>query len=168
MGSKISAPLAINTGAPQGCVLSPLLYSLYTHDCVATHGSNAVIKFADDTTVMGLITDGDETAYRGEVDCLAQYSQDKNLILNTEKTKELVVDFRRKRQIQHPISIIGSAVEKVDSIKFLGVHITRDLTWEEHTNQEVKKAQRHLFHLRRLKKFGHKMPLNAAKGSADS
>ena len=71
-----------------------------------------------------------------------------NLILNTNKTKELVVDFRRRRQIQHPFSINGSAVERVHSTNFLGVHITRDLTWEEHTNQVVKKAQRRLFHLR--------------------
>ncbi|KAI3376013.1 hypothetical protein L3Q82_016545, partial [Scortum barcoo] len=46
------------------CVLSPLLYSLFTHDCVATHSSNTIIKFADDTTVIGLITGDDETAYR--------------------------------------------------------------------------------------------------------
>ena len=37
-------------------VLSPLLYSLFTHDCVAMHVSNSIIKFADDTTVVGLIT----------------------------------------------------------------------------------------------------------------
>ena len=46
----------------QQCVLSPLLYSLFTHDCVAKHISNTIIKFADDTTVVGLITDNDETA----------------------------------------------------------------------------------------------------------
>ena len=69
VGNNISTPLILNTGAPQGCVLSPLLYSLFTHDCVATHASNS-IKFADDTTVVGLITNNDETAYREEVRAL--------------------------------------------------------------------------------------------------
>ncbi len=36
MGNNTSSPLILNTGALQGCVLSPLLYSLYTHDCTAT------------------------------------------------------------------------------------------------------------------------------------
>ncbi len=67
MGNNTSSPLTLNTGAPQGCVLSPLLYSLYTHDCTATHSSNVIVKFANDTTVIGLITDNDETAYREEV-----------------------------------------------------------------------------------------------------
>ncbi len=66
MGNNTSSPLTLNTGAPQGCVLSPHLYSLYTHDCTATHSSNVMVKFADDTTVIGLITDNDETAYREE------------------------------------------------------------------------------------------------------
>ncbi len=51
MGNNTSSPLILNTGAPQGCVLSPLLYSLYTNDCTATHSSNVIVKFADDTTV---------------------------------------------------------------------------------------------------------------------
>jgi hypothetical protein len=48
-------------------MFSSLLYSLFTHDCVAKHDSNTIIKFADDTTVVGLITDNDETAYRENV-----------------------------------------------------------------------------------------------------
>ena len=59
VGNNTSAMLILNTGAPQGCVLSPLLYSLFTHDCMARHDSNIFIKFADDTTVVGLITDND-------------------------------------------------------------------------------------------------------------
>jgi hypothetical protein len=37
VGNNASALLILNTGAPQGWVLSPLLYSLFTHDCVAKH-----------------------------------------------------------------------------------------------------------------------------------
>jgi hypothetical protein len=64
VGNNTSATLIDNIGAPQGCVLSPLLYSLFTHDCVAKHDSNTIIKFADNTTVLGLITDNDETIGR--------------------------------------------------------------------------------------------------------
>ena len=79
--------LILNTGAPQGCVLSPLLYSLFTHDCTARHDSNTIIKFADDTTVVGLIPDNDETAYREEVKDLTVWFKDNNLSINVTKTK---------------------------------------------------------------------------------
>jgi hypothetical protein len=82
VGNNTSAMLILNTGGPQGCVLSPLLYSLFIHDCMAKHDSNTIIKFADDTTVVGLITDNDETAYRVEVRKLSVWCQDNNLSLN--------------------------------------------------------------------------------------
>ncbi len=49
VGQFTSNSITLNVGAPQGCVLSPLLYSLYTHDCVSSHSSTYIIKFADDT-----------------------------------------------------------------------------------------------------------------------
>ena len=71
VGSNTSGMLILNTGAPQGCVLSPLLYSLFTHDCMSRHDSNTIIKFAEHTTVVGLIANNDETAYREEFRDLA-------------------------------------------------------------------------------------------------
>ncbi len=154
MGNNTSSPLTLNTGAPQGCVLSPLLYSLYTHDCAATHSSSVIVKFADDTTVIGLITDNDETAYRAEVSTLTKWCQENHLSLNIDKTKELVVDFRRQSREHTPITIDKTPVERVNSFKFLGVHITEDLTWSAHTDAVLKKSHQRLFFLRRLRKFG--------------
>ena len=76
VGNNTSATLILNTRAPQGCVLSPLLNSLFTHDCTVRHDSNTIIKFADDKTVVGLITDNDETAYREEVRDLTVWCKD--------------------------------------------------------------------------------------------
>ncbi len=98
MGNNTSSPLILNTGAPQGCVLSPLLYSLYTHDCTATHSSNVIVKFADYTMVIGLITDIDETAYREEVSTLTKWCQENHLSLDIDKTNELVLDFRTQQR----------------------------------------------------------------------
>ena len=81
---------------PTWCVLSPFLYSLLTHGSMATHASNAIIKMADDTTVVGLITNKVETAYREEVRALGLWCQENNLSLNVDKTKELIVDFRKE------------------------------------------------------------------------
>ncbi len=51
----------------QGCVLSPLLFTQLTHDCTAKFSSDHIIKFANDTSVVGLISNNDETHYRMEV-----------------------------------------------------------------------------------------------------
>ncbi|KAI5629743.1 hypothetical protein C0J50_2244 [Silurus asotus] len=152
-GSICFNTITLNTGIPQGCVLSPFLYSLFTSDCRSVNGSNSIIKFADDTTVIGLITNNDETAYREEIQHLATWCNNNNLLLKSSKTKELIVDFRKEtRGTYDTTHINGMAVERISSFKFLGIHILADLSWNINTSSLVKKAHQRLFFLRTLKK----------------
>ena len=88
------ATVILNTGSPQRCVLRPLLYSLYTHDCVAIHDPNTIIKFSCDTSVIGLIT-------------MTMSCQDNNFSLNVSKTKALIVYYRKRRAEHASILIDG-------------------------------------------------------------
>ena len=95
-----------------------------------------------------------ETAYRYEVRANGVWCQENNLTLNVNKTKEMIVDFKKQQREQLPIHVDGTVVEKLESFKFLHVHITDKLKWSTHTDSVVKKALQRLFNLKRLKKFG--------------
>ncbi len=153
LGKFSSNTCTISTGAPQGCVLSPLLFSLYTNDCTSKDPSVKLLKFADDTIVIGLIQDGDESAYRQEVKELAVWCSLNNLELNTLKTVEMIVDFRRNPPALPPLTIMNNSVNAVESFRFLGTTISQDLKWDTHIDSIVKKAQQRMYFLRQLKKF---------------
>jgi hypothetical protein len=80
---------------------------MFTHDCVATHDSNTIIKFADDTTVAGLITGEDVSAYREEVSDLAVWCRNNNLSLNVSKSKELIVEYKKRGSSTPPSTSMG-------------------------------------------------------------
>ncbi|KAK3570560.1 hypothetical protein QTP86_022510 [Hemibagrus guttatus] len=126
------------------------------------YSSTNIIKFADDTAVVGLISNNKEMAYLEEMKNLETWWQENNLLLNVRKTKKLIVDFSTKQERNYQALIInGSPVERVDSFRYLSVHIMQDLSWSCDVNNLVKKARQCLYHLRLLKDF--KLPSKVLK-----
>ncbi|TWW56579.1 hypothetical protein D4764_08G0005660 [Takifugu flavidus] len=117
------------------------------------HQSVKLIKFVDDTTLIGLISNGDETAYRREVARLVSWCGHNNLQLNAQKTVEMIVDFRKVTAPLPPLALMDSPITIADSFRFLGTTITRDLKWEPTISSLIKKAQQRMFFLRQLRKL---------------
>ncbi|KAK3548124.1 hypothetical protein QTP70_004881 [Hemibagrus guttatus] len=118
----------------------------------AMHSLNHIIMLAHDMTMVGLISKNDESEYREEVQQLIASSKANNLSLSVDKTKEMIVDFRRAHSSHSPLFINGSSVEIIKSIKFLGLHLVENFTWSLNTSFISKKVQQCLYFLQRLRK----------------
>ncbi|KAK1785303.1 hypothetical protein P4O66_018698, partial [Electrophorus voltai] len=83
---------------------------------MATSSSTIIVKFVDDTVVMGLISDYDKKVYLEEIKHLENWCHENNLLLNVSKTKELIVDCSKKQERHYqPMRINGTTMERVYS-----------------------------------------------------
>lgn len=105
---------------PLNSVLSHLRFTPLTQDCTSQFRINHLNKFADNTT--------NETDYNREVSPLVRCYKDNNL-LTMEKMKEMVIDFSRGPTWHPSLTIDGSTLLRLSTIKFMGVHIIDDLSW---------------------------------------
>ncbi|KAK2189868.1 hypothetical protein NP493_95g05039 [Ridgeia piscesae] len=154
VGDIKSPVLVSNTGAPQGCVLSPFLYTLYTNDCRSVDSSTQFVRFSDDTAMLALLNDfASYQSYLSLVVRFSSWCSNNFLHLNVSKTKEMCIDFRRNRTVISPIVINGEPVEQVDSFKYLGVILDEKLSFTEHVTAVQKKSQQRLHVLRKLRAF---------------
>lgn len=128
-------------GVPQGSVLGPFLYVLYTSD-IPTTDQTFIGTFADDTAIMSV----DESQPRAveklqqALNNVSKWTRDWKIKLNELKSIHVTFTLRRKNHNLH-IYINGVQVPQAESAKYLGLHLDSKLNWKHHVRQKAEQIR---------------------------
>ena len=121
-------------GVPQGSILGPLLFLVYIYDMKSISDEANSIVYADDTNLIVVGNTIEETTCTANI-VLGKYSNYFNmnkLSLNEAKTKYMIFTQKRCSSNTPVLTINGSLLERVSTIKFLGVVLNDKLDWKDH------------------------------------
>jgi len=132
----------IKSGVPQGAVLSPFLYNIYTSD-IPLSGSHETALFADDTALFKSASKAQDiqrclTAATNQVD---RYFDKWKINVNHDKTNAIFITKRRIRELpgQH-INLFNKQIKWSDEIKYLGVIFDKRMTFQRHIEYVIERA----------------------------
>ena len=147
---KISNIRAINASVVQGSGLGPVSYSIAASDLKPKNKNFKIHKFADDTY---LVTTGNYTKQiKEEIEHVANWASNNNLILNSSKTREMVIHKRHSRN--HSLIEPTLGVERVDSLVVLGVTLQNNQLMDKHVSKLLTECGGLLYAMHKLRAHG--------------
>ena len=111
-------------GTPYGTKSGPKDFKHIVRDMRA---KLPLYKYVDDTTLSEVCTRGKPSTLLQ--DSADDISHDNKMVINAQKTKEMIIDFARKDSKIDLININDSEIERVDTAKLLGITISNNLSW---------------------------------------
>ena len=126
-----SLPLPVTSGVPQGTVLGPALFLCYINS-MPEGISSSIRLFADDTVIYRQINSAaDHTILQQDLHKLARWEAEYSMEFHPEKCNVLRVTRSRSPSIFN-YTLHGTNLKSTESTKYLGVTLTKDLTWGKH------------------------------------
>lgn len=144
-----SSTTPVTSGVPQGSVLGPLLFLVYIND-LPSQIVSSIKLFADDCVLYRVITSAQECAIlQSDLDVVSSWCAESLMKLNVTKCKSMRVS-RLSKNTDPAIYILNDIpLDAVASYKYLGIHITHNLSWNMHVDYVSNNANRMLGFLRR-------------------
>ena len=119
-----SSFIGVRSGVPQGSVLGPCLFLMYINDLPENLTSKTRL-FADDTAVYKVTAaPQDHTQLQQDLNKLAEWEKSWDMVFHPGKCNSLTVS-KSRNQKEYDYTLHGHTLEKVDSIKYLGVMIKK-------------------------------------------
>lgn len=157
---NISTMLKCEKGVPQGSILGPILYTIYTYDLPEVIKNCKVHLYADDTQLIKEFSPGDINRAIDEInedlDNIVKWSEDHGLKINPNKSTAMLIgtDNNRIRGLQsktNSININGNIIQEAEVVKNLGITIDNKLSFEKQVNKVSSYAYMSLKHLYKFK-----------------
>lgn len=165
VNTHTSDSLHVYSGVPQGSVLAPLLFLIYINDIQFCIQSPIQMRlFADDCVVYTVVRHSeDQIGLNNSLKNISDWCQKWGMRLNASKTKCLTFT-NKKHPLNFSYTLENNELPKSDQVKYLGVTLSANLSWEPHIDTVCKKALRKLSFLRRrLRNAPTQVKLNAYK-----
>jgi len=151
IGDVLSEWLPVIAGMPQGSYLGPLTFIMLINGLEAADMTH---KYVDDTTLTEFLSrPSTSSSMQLYVDELIQQATNVGMMINAKKTREMLIG-RALKVSMPPVVLNNEMIQRVDTFKLLGVHISNDLKWGQHVNIISSKAASRLYFLKQLKRAG--------------
>ena len=126
---------------PQGTILGPTLFLIYVND-IPNVVTSTIKLFADDTKIYRELNNVDDTsALQSDLDSLENWTKSWQVKFDSEKCEVMRITHKQDKST-HAYYLSNTELRFVDSYKDLGINTSRDLSWSNHVDVIVNKANK--------------------------
>ena len=149
----------ISCGVPQGSILGPLLFLLFINDLPLYTSNVCTDLYADDTTLYDVQNSMEqiESNIQIALDNLHVWCRENGMIINSLKTKVMLVTTNQKRQRLEneklDLKFNNETLNTISNDKILGVFVDKNLNWTDHIKHLTKKINASIWLLSKIKKY---------------